>query len=244
MVSDNPTRMDFSAQLSPPSEEYLLGTDELGRDLLSRILFGSRISLYVAITVSISSGLIGFIIGATSAYYGRLDILLMRLLDGWMAFPPLLLALLVAATLGTTLNNLILALSIVYIPRIARVVRGAVLEIKETDYVESARALGSSDLRIIARHIAPNVLAPFIVQVTITLAYSILAEASVSFVGVGVPPPTPSWGNILSDARTYFQRAPWLIMPGVMIVITVLGFNMVGDGLRDLLDPKTGKERG
>lgn len=237
-ICRDPIKMDFTAQLTPPGEKYLLGTDELGRDLLSRTLYGARVSLYIGITVSILAGFFGLFIGAISAYYEKLDIILMRILDGWMAFPPLLLAILIAAAFGATVSNVILALTVVYVPRVARVARASTLEIKRTDYFEAARALGASNLRILLKHITPNALAPLIVQVTIIFAYSILAEAAISFVGAGVPPPVPSLGSILGDARPYFVRAPWLVSPGVFIVIIVLGTNLIGDGLRDTLDPK------
>lgn len=235
----DPLANDFRNRLSPPSLLHLAGTDSFGRDILSRILYGGQVSLGVGAAVAAATAFFGILIGAAAGYFHRLDSPLMRLMDGLMAFPGLLLAIALAAVLGSSTFNTILALTVAYTPRAARVVRAAVLVVKETEYVEAARAIGASNLRILLTHILPNSLAPLIVQATYFFALAILAEAVLSFIGVGPPPPAPSWGNIITDGRDYIVEAPWVsLFPGIAIALSVLGLNLLGDGLRDVLDPR------
>ena len=227
-------------RLGLPSAAAWLGTDQFGRDLLSRLLFGARSSLIVSLSaVTLAAG-IGGTVGFVAGYFeGRLDHLLMRAVDVLMAFPTLLLALAVVATLGASVPNLIAAITLAYIPIFSRIVRGSVLSAKQNDFVQASRALGARDARIMAREILPNVLAPVVVQATFNLSTAIMIEAALSFLGLGVQPPTPSWGTMLSEARTFMELDPWLaVAPGTAITIAVLGFNLFGDGLRDALDPR------
>ncbi|MEW6660999.1 MAG: ABC transporter permease [Bacillota bacterium] len=231
-------------RLTPPGGEHLFGTDGFGRDILSRILYGARISLFVGSSTVAITTIAGVILGLVAGYYRRLDNIMMRVLDGLMAFPAIILQIAIMAALGARLSNVILALAIVYAPRMARVVRSAVLVQREQQYVEAARSIGASDLRIAMVHILPNCIAPVIVQSTMIFAYSILAEASLSFLGVGVPPEIPSWGTTLNEGRVLMWRAPWIsIFPGMAITLCVLALNMLGDGLRDILDPKIRKKK-
>ncbi len=224
-----------------PTRQNLLGRDDLGRDVLSRIVHGARISMRVGVTVVLISALIGTLIGAVSGFYGGwID----RFLSGFlfnvfMSFPSLLLAIAMVAFLGPSLNNLILALSVIGWVGYARLIRGQVLKVREYDFVTAARALGASDARLILRHILPNAIQPLIVQASLGMAGAVLSEASLSFLGLGVPPPTPSWGAMLNDARSFLTIAPHLLLfPGIAVMLTVLAFNFVGDGLREWLDPK------
>jgi len=227
-----------------PTSEHPLGLDDLGRDVLSRVMYGARVSMRVGVTVVFISALIGLLIGAISGYYGGwVD----RFFSGFlfnvfMSFPSLLLAIAMVAFLGPSLNNLILALALIGWVGYARLVRGQVLKVREFDFVTAARAIGSSDARIIFRHILPNAIQPLIVQASLGMAGAVLAEASLSFLGLGVPPPTPSWGSMLNDARSYLNGAPHLLLfPGLAVMLTVMAFNFVGDGLREWLDPKQAK---
>lgn len=228
-------------RLEPPSAQFLLGTDQLGRDVLSRIIYGSRISVLVGFfSVVLASG-IGAVLGLTTGYFGHgYDALVMRILDVILSFPLLILALSIVAFLGASPRNIILAIGIVGTPSVARVVRGSVLSEKQNQYVEAARLIGASSWRIMIVHLLPNVMAPLIVMSTLGLAFAILLEASLSFLGLGSPPPTPAWGSMLSqEGQIYFETAPWLaVFPGLAITITVLGFNVLGDALRDVLDPR------
>lgn len=236
----DPIKQNILARYKAPSSKYLLGTDELGRDILSRIIYGARYSLLIGV-ISISIALLlGIFLGVVAGYFGgRVDLLLMRLIDILLAFPYILLAIAIVAILGPDLQNAMLAISIVNVPRFARIIRSSVLTIKENEFIQAAKALGASDLRIIVRHLLPNCLGPLIVQSTLSMASAILSAAGLSFLGLGAQPPTPEWGAMLSDARSALQIAPWVVtFPGLAIMLNVLGFNLLGDGLRDALDPK------
>ena len=239
VISGNPTHMDVAARLSPPSRVHWFGTDDVGRDVWSRVMYGARLSLGVGSAVVVISFAAGVVCGLVAGYYRHLDNVVMRVMDGLMAFPAIVLAIALMASLGPSVLNVVIAIAVVYSPRVARVVRGSVLVIRETAYVEAARALGAADLMLIRRHVLPNCLSPVIVQGSFVFAAAVLTEAALSFLGVGVPPYVPSWGNILAEGRLYIQQAPWLVLfPGAAIMLTILGLNLFGDGLRDLLDPK------
>ncbi len=224
-----------------PASDHWLGQDDLGRDILSRVMHGARVSMEVGVMVVMISAFLGMMIGAVSGYYGGwID----RFFSGFLfnvflAFPSLLLAIAMVAFLGPSLRNLIFALSIIGWVGYARLIRGQVLKVREYDFVTAARAVGTSDFRILLRHILPNAIQPLIVQASLGMAGAVLSEASLSFLGLGVPPPTPSWGSMLNDARPFLRDAPHLlIFPGIAVMLTVLAFNFVGDGLREWLDPK------
>lgn len=239
IVPMDPAEMDFVAILQAPGPAHPFGTDDFGRDILSRVLYGSRISLLVGASVAAITLVLGLVLGLLAGFYTRLDNLLMRVMDMLMAFPAILLAIGIMAVLGAHLGNVIAALAIVYTPRSVRIVRGAVIAAKQQDYVDAARALGASDIRLMTRHIAANTIAPLVVQETFIFAYAVIAEATLSFLGVGVPAGTPSWGNIISDGRNFLEVAPWMtLFPGGILAVTVLGVNLLGDGLRDVLDPR------
>ena len=222
----------------PGTAGYLLGADKLGRDLLSRIIYGARVSMFVGVSVGASSMLLGMIVGLYACYYKKLGAVLMRICDGLSAIPSTLLAIALMAVLGQSVFNVILALSIVYIPRMARVSRSAALVVMEQTYIEALRSQGASSFRIIWRHVAPNILSPVVVQASYNFANSIITEAALSFLGVGVPAPQPSWGNILSEGREVITKAWWMIVyPGIATALAVMGTNIFGDGLRDILDP-------
>lgn len=235
-----PNEQHPADRLQPPGAVYRLGTDEFGRDLLSRLIFGARNSLKVALTSVAAATLTGVTIGLLAAYLsGMIDNVIMRGIDLLFAFPAILLALFIAAVLGPGERNTIIAISVVYLPIFARVGRAAALDVKDREFVDAARSLGAGHLRIIGRHILPNATAPIIVQVTLALSWGILTEASLSFLGLGVIPPAPSWGGMLSDSRVLMELAPWTVLtPGLAIMLAILGFNLLGDGLRDVLDPK------
>lgn len=238
----DPLKNNFRYRLGQPNAAHLFGTDSFGRDILSRVLHGSRVSLFIGLLVVLLTGVFGTLIGAVSGYVRSLDNLIMRIMDGFMAFPPILLAIAVGAVLGPSLLNAVIALTVAYTPRTARIVRASVLVVREAEYVEAARALGAGHVRILFRHILANCMAPLLVQLTFIFALSILAEAVLSFIGVGPPPPTPTFGNIIADGRNYIAEAPWItIWPGIAIMATVLGLNLMGDGLRDVLDPRDRK---
>jgi ABC-type dipeptide/oligopeptide/nickel transport system permease subunit len=236
----DPSRPDFLAVRQPPSAEYPLGTDEIGRDVLSRTLFGARASLVAGvISVAIAVG-IGVPLGLLSGYYrGALDELIMRVTDAVLSFPFLILAIALAAALGPSLTNAMIAIGIATTPTFVRLTRAQVLSVAAEEYVQAARALGASDARIIARHVFPNSFAPLLVQSTLTIAQAVIAESALSFLGLGVQPPTPSWGGMLNTAKNFLVQAPWMaVFPGLSIFLTVRAFNLVGDGLRDALDPR------
>lgn len=240
VATHDPLKIDIDHRLAPPSRNFFFGTDEYGRDIFSRVVYGSRISYYISFGSVLIATICGVILGAVAGYQGKwMDNIIMRLMDAIISFPSILLAIGIMAVRGGNIYNIMIALGITYTPRIARLVRGSVLSLKEKEFVIGSIAMGNSDLTIIVRHILPNCMAPLIVTTTVNLAFSILAEASLSFLGLGAPPPAPSWGNILSDARNFMLDNPWMtLFPGIAITITVLGFNLFGDALRDLLDPR------
>jgi ABC-type dipeptide/oligopeptide/nickel transport system permease subunit len=240
----DPLRQDPGAMLSTPSRAHWLGTDDLGRDVLSRLLYGARLSLGASLMAVAIATLAGLPIGLAAGYLGgAADDVLMRVIDALQAFPALILAMAISAALGPGLLNVMIAVGIVYTPRFARLVRGQVLSLREELFVEGARAAGASHLRIIARHVLPNVVAPVTVQVSIGVAFALLAETSLSFLGVGIRPPEPSWGTDVGRGYRFMRLAPWLVfIPGSVILLTTLAFNMVGDGMRDALDPRQARE--
>ena len=231
---------DLRKGLLPPSREFPLGADEFGRDMLSRIIHGSRISLQVAIVTAAISAVVGVSLGAIAGYVGgRVDYVIQGMVDISWAFPTVLLGIFLVAVLGRGLVNVMFAVGLGYWGGFARVVRGQVLSLREWEFVTAARAIGAHDLRIMFEHILPNIMAPVIVMCTLMMADAILIEATLSFLGMGAQPPVPSWGSILASGRTYLRLAPWVtLFPGVAIMLTVLGFNLLGDGLRDALDPR------
>jgi peptide/nickel transport system permease protein len=239
VIAGNPTQMDVKSRLSAPTRVHWFGTDDVGRDVYSRVVYGARLSILVGGAVVLFAFAVGVTCGLVAGFYRALDNVVMRVMDGLMAFPAIILAIALMASLGPSVANVIVAIGVVYSPRVARVVRGSVLVIRETSYIEAARALGVSDIKLMLRHVLPNCLSPVIVQSSFVFAAAVLTEAALSFLGVGVPPYVPSWGNILSEGRLYIQQAPWLVLyPGGAIMLTILGLNLFGDGLRDLLDPK------
>ena len=239
LTSHDPLAMTVTDRLQPPSLQHPMGTDNYGRDIFSRVLYGARLSMEVGLAVMLFTVAVGVVFGLLSGYFPRLDNAIMRVMDAMMAFPAILFAIAIMAVLGPKTVNVVIALGVVYAPRTVRIVRASVLAVKGLDFIEAIRAQAASHLRILTRHVLPNCMSPLVVQATFNFAYAVLAEASLSFVGAGAPPPTPSWGNILSEGRIYMQNAPWItIFPGVAIAITVLGLNLAGDGLRDVLDPR------
>jgi peptide/nickel transport system permease protein len=228
-------------RLTPPNADYLLGLDEFGRDVYSRVIYGARISLYVGMVSVVFIALpIGVTLGVLAGYFrGWVDALLSRIVDVMFAFPSIVLAITIVGILGPSLTNAMIAIGIVYAPTFARVARGSTLAVVGLDYVMASRTIGARDARIILRHVLPNIAAPLIVQTTLALSTAILAEAALSFLGLGTQPPTPSWGTMLNTGRRYMELAPWVaIYPGLAIMVAVLGFNLAGDGLRDALDPR------
>lgn len=231
---------DFMASYQPPSTTHLLGTDELGRDLLSRILYGSQITIGVGVGAVFIAMVVGVTLGLVSGYFrGRVDAVITSILDAIWAFPTLILALAITAILGPGLRNVLIAIGIVYTPGFARVVRSMVLSVRETEYVQGAKSIGLSNLKIIWRYVIPNISSVIIVQASLNAAQAIIAEASLSFLGLGVQAPAASWGSLLKTGYQYIHIAPWLsIFPGICIMLTVLALNFLGDGLRDALDVK------
>ena len=235
----DPRFLDPVNRLQPPSSTNWLGTDDSGRDLLSRILYGGRVSLLIGITVTVAAAVFGTLLGLAAGYYDRLDSWIMRAMDGLMAFPSILLAIAIMVSLGAGARNVWIALVIVYTPTIARLVRSSTLVLRQQAYVESARSIGLGNGSILIKYIFPNSLSPLIVQCTFVIAFSIIAEASLSFLGAGVDPQTPTWGNMLRDGQRMMQIAWWsAIFPGLALVILVLSLNLLGDALRDALDPR------
>ncbi len=236
----DPGAVDVMAAVQRPSLEHLFGTDRFGRDLLSRVIYGSRVSLGIGFSSVAFALVIGSLLGLLGGYFGGLlDSALGRLMDIFFSFPLLLLAIAIAGMLGPGITNAIAVIAIVYTPFFYRVARGPVLAEREKEYIHAAQAIGARDRRILFLHVLPNILSPIIVQASVTIAYAILTEASLSYLGLGTPLLTPSWGTTLNEGRTYLQLAPWIsIFPGIFIMLAVLAFNLLGDGLRDILDPR------
>lgn len=234
------TTQDASIRLQSPSAEHIFGTDAYGRDLFARVLYGSRISLTIGLFTAFFSLIIGGVLGAAAAYYGgQVDNIIMRIMDIFSAIPGTLLALAVVAAMGASMVNLLIAITISSIPGFVRLIRSTVLTVVESDYVEAARACGTRDGRIIVRHVLPNAIGPIIVQTTSSISGMILQASSLSFIGMGVQPPRPEWGAMISEAREFMRTEPYLmIFPGVCIILAALAFNLIGDGLRDALDPR------
>ena len=236
----DPLKMDIRGRLKPPTAEHWMGTDHLGRDILSRVIYGARISLEVGV-VSVALGtIVGLVLGAAAGYLGKkVDTIIMGIMDAIYAFPAILLALALVSAFGPGLVTVMTAIAIVRIPIFARTVRGSVLAEREKEYITSARCIGLREISILVRHVLPNIIAPMIVVTTTYFATAIVVEASLSFLGLGVPPPAASWGTMLNDGRKFMQAVPHVVIfPGIAISLTVLGFNMLGDGLRDILDPQ------
>lgn len=243
-LGQDPYSVDPANRLEGPGGAHLLGTDTFGRDLLARILDGGRSSLMIGCLVAVFTGVLGLIVGLYAAFYRKLGAMLMRITDGLMAFPAILLAIAIMAALGAKTSNVIIALTVVFTPQVARVVRSAAMVVKNQTYVEALTALGSGPTRILWLNVVPNVLSPLVVQVTFIFADSLIVEAALSFVGAGVPAPVPSWGNILYEGKTAIYNGWWMtVFPGLAIMLTVLSINLLGDGLRDLLDPHQVKAR-
>ena len=239
LAPTDPNVLNVPVRLQGPERGHWFGTDEYGRDILSRTLYGARLSLTVGLLVTVVSTAAGIVVGLVAGTNRRADRILMRIMDGVMAFPDILLAIALMASLGPSARNVVLALSFVYTPRVARVVRGSVLVVASLEYIDAAHAIGARALRILVRHILINCASPVIVQATFITAYAMLGEAALSFLGVGIPPQIPTWGGIISQGQVYLRQAPWIsIFPGAAIVLSVLSLNLLGDGLRDFLDPR------
>jgi peptide/nickel transport system permease protein len=239
----DPYKLSIVNRLKPPSAAHWFGTDDFGRDVFSRVVYGGRLSLTVGFAVVVLSSVLGIVLGLVAGFFRRADKFVSRLIDAMMAFPDILLAISLVAALGPSVLNVVIALGIVYTPRLARIVRASTLVIRELPFVEAARALGVSTLRIVAVHVLRNLLSPILVQGTFIFAYAILAEAGLSFLGVGVSPDIPTWGTMISAGQQYMGSADWImVFPGIAIVLSVLSLQLVGDGLRDVLDPRLRKE--
>jgi peptide/nickel transport system permease protein len=240
LAPHDPLAMSPTQLLQPPSAEHLMGTDELGRDVLSRVIWGARISLYVGVISVTMAVVVGVSLGLLAGYHGGLlDDAINRVLDVVFAFPTILLALGILGMLGSSLTNTMIAIGVVYTPVYARLARGTTLSVKQREFVEAAVVSGAQSFRIIVRHILPNVMAPLIVQTSLSLSLAILAEASLSFLGLGTQPPDPSWGTMVNSGQALIELSPWpVVFPGLAIVLAVLAFNLIGDGLRDALDPR------
>ena len=242
-LSSDPLDISPRNRLKAPSSEHWFGTDNLGRDIYSRTLHGGRISLTVGLGVGVLATLIGLVVGLVSGYSRPVDAVMMRIMDGWMAIPEILLAITFVAITSASIQNVILAIAIPEIPRVARLVRSIVLMIREQPYVEAAVSIGTRLPKMLLRHVLPNTVAPLLVQGTYVFASAVITEALLGFIGAGTPPEIPSWGNIMSDGRIYFQMAPWIIfIPGTFLTLAVLAVNVLGDGLRDMLDPRLARQ--
>jgi peptide/nickel transport system permease protein len=239
LISGSPTRLNPAVRLTEPGSEYWFGTDMYGRDIYARTLYGGRISLAVALSVSLLTTVFGVSIGLVSGYSRLLDGIIMRIVDGMMAIPAILVAIALMALMRASVRNVIIAITVSEVPRMIRLVRSVVLTLREQTYVEAATAVGAGLFRNMVRHIVPNTLGPIIVQATYVMAVAVIIEAYLSFLGAGTPPDVPTWGNIMAEGRALFQLAFWIILfPGLFLAVTVLGFNLIGDGLRDALDPR------
>ncbi len=240
LAPHDPLRQDLGNALARPGRAHLLGTDNVGRDVLSRVIWGTRVSLVAGLVSVAIATLAGSLLGGVAGYSGgRVDGLLMRAMDAVLSFPPLVLALALGAVLGAGLGGVLLALGVVYTPTFARLMRGQVLAVKAREYVDAARALGAPSWRIAWHHVLPNAITPIVVQASLSVAFAILAEASLSFLGLGVQPPEASWGSMINAGRGYLQQAPWIVFgPGAALFVTVVGLNFVGDAVRDALDPR------
>ena len=239
IATADPLELKVFEAFEPPGGKYILGTDDLGRDVFSRLLYGGRISLNIALTSAIGAGFFGLIIGMVSGYFKKIDLVIMAVMDGLNSFPGIILALATVAALGTSHINVIISLVLVFTPNVSRIVRSTMLVLREMDYVVAAKALGISDFQIIYRHLIPNAIPPWLVQVTMILAFALLAESGLSFLGVGGSTELPSWGGIIAEGRLVIGKAPWLVLlPGVLITLTVLSINILGDALRDIIDPQ------
>jgi peptide/nickel transport system permease protein len=241
IAAQDPTRMRFGHFLEPPGPQHILGTDEAGRDVFSRVVHGARVSIIVGVLSVALGAVIGVSLGLLAGYYrGSLDAFVVWLIDVLLAFPGILLALLIAAALGAGLGPIVIAIGVFSVPTFARLTRGSALSARQREYVEAARAAGASDPRILVKHVLLNSFGPILVYATLVIGRAILTEASLSFLGIGVPPPTPAWGSMVSAGQNYMRGAPHVVLfPGIAIVVTVLAFNILGDALRDALDPKT-----
>jgi peptide/nickel transport system permease protein len=236
----SPITSNYEARLLAPESTHWLGTDHFGRDLFTRILYGARVSLEIGAAVVICNALIGTLLGAVCGYFPAADNILMRVVEALMAFPAILLAMVISAVLGGSIVNVVIALSVATFPYTTRIVRASVLILREMEYVEAARALGAGALRILIGHVLINAMAPLIVRLTYVFAIAILSESALSYLGAGPQPPTPTLGNIIANGRDFAATAPWIMLfPGIAIIVAVLGLNLLGDGLRDLLDPRT-----
>jgi peptide/nickel transport system permease protein len=239
LIQVDPNRISIRNKFRPPGSEWIFGTDNFGRSQWSRVVKGAQLSVAIGFGVVLLNALFGTLLGALAGYFRALDNTLMRIMDAFMAFPVILLAIGITAALGPGSINAVIALAAVYTPRTARIVRASVLVVREQAYIEAARAMGASHARILSHHVLPNCMAPLIVQLTFIFAYSVLSEAVLSFLGLGAEPPTPTWGNIIAEGRLYIREAPWItLIPGLALAMTVLGLNLLGDGLRDVLDPR------
>ena len=242
-ITADPLEIDPIRRLKPPSSEFFFGTDHLGRNIFSRTLHGGKISLTVGLGVAVFATLSGLLIGLVSGYSRPIDAVMMRIMDGLMAIPEILLAITLVAITSASMQNVIMAITIPEVPRVARLVRSIVLTIREEPYVEAAVSVGTGIPKMLWRHILPNTLAPLLVQATYVFAAAVITEALLGFIGAGTPPEIPSWGNIMAEGRTYFQLAPWIIFfPGLFLTLTVLAVNIFGDGLRDMLDPRLARQ--
>jgi peptide/nickel transport system permease protein len=244
LTQSDPWALSVDERLTPPNVHALLGTDNLGRDLFSRVLYGARLSLIVGGATALCSGIGGIVLGLLGGYRRMFSGVIMRVVDGMMALPGTLLALAMMAVLGPSNLNVVIALSVAYMPRVARVEHASTLQVTSREYVLAAVAIGCSDTRVLLRHVLPNTLAPVLVQITFTFAYAVIAEAGLSFLGVGAPPDVPSWGNIIAGGRDYLLVAPWItVIPGIAVLLVVLSLNLIGDGFRDVLDPRLRGQR-
>jgi peptide/nickel transport system permease protein len=239
IAGPDPNRLVMREKFAPPSAAHWFGTDNFGRSLWSRVIWGAQLSVLMGLSVVALNAVFGTLIGALAGYFRRIDNGLMRVNDALMAFPAILLAIGITSILGPSTADAVLALAIVYIPRTARIVRASVIVLREMEYVQAVVAAGGGHWRILRRHILPNAMAPLTVQLSFLFAYTVLSEATLSFLGLGAVPPTPTWGNIMAEGRQYMTFAPWIIgIPGAALMVTVLGLNLLGDGLRDVLDPR------